>query len=78
MDIKDMRLEDVTNGTNHLSTEELGQLVDHLGYGTLDEARSQSWFQHVEHLLPVEINAADIHELWVTMIFIHGERFRTS
>lgn len=61
--------------TGALSVNELADLVNHLGDGTLEELRKEKWFHHIEKLVPKDIDAETIHALWVLLIDEHSERY---
>jgi hypothetical protein len=70
--------EQLVESTNHLSVNELADFVDHLGDGTLEDAKKESWYNHVAHLLSDDIDRDTIYDLWVVMIDIHSDRFEES
>jgi hypothetical protein len=74
----DQLTQSLTDATKNLTVDELGELVDHLGYGTLEELRQERWFYHIENVVPKEINAEMIHTLWVLLISVHEERYMAN
>lgn len=65
----------MVEATKNLTVDELADLVNHLGDGTLTELRKEPWKHHVAHLLPAVDDADAIHTLWVVLISVHNDRF---
>lgn len=61
--------------TNNLTVDELADLVNHLGYGTLTDIQQEPWAHHVANILPADDDAEAIHALWVLLIEVHDSRF---
>lgn len=71
------QLEAVVKATKNLTVDELADLVNHLGDGTLDEIQKEPWKHHIEHLLlPIMGDADAIHILWVVLIDVHDSRYQ--
>ena len=66
----------VVEATNTLTIDELADLVNHLGDGTLEEIQKEPWKHHLAHLLPQADDSAGIHTLWVLLIDVHDKRYR--
>lgn len=65
----------VVEATKNLTVDELADLINHLGDGTLTEIQEEPWKHHVAHLLPAVDDADAIHTLWVVLISVHDDRF---
>lgn len=73
------QLEAVVEATKNLTVDELADLVNHLGDGTLAEIQKEPWNHHIEHLLsPIASDTDAIHTLWVLLIDVHDRRYQTS
>ncbi|MDO8664924.1 MAG: hypothetical protein Q7K44_05300 [Candidatus Liptonbacteria bacterium] len=68
-------IQTASEATNHLTINELGDLVDYLGDGDMASIRQQSWQHHVASILPKADDADAIHTLWVVLIQLHSDRF---
>ncbi len=69
------RINAVVEATKNLTLDELADLVNHLGDGTLTEIQKEPWKHHVAHLLPANDDANGIHTLWVLLISVHDDRY---
>lgn len=65
----------MVEATKNLTVDELADLVNHLGDGTLTELQKEPWKHPIAHLLPAVDDADAIHTLWVVLISIHDDRF---
>lgn len=74
----DQLTQSLTDSTKSLTVDELGELVDHLGDGTMEKLRQEPWFHHIASVVPKEINAEMIHALWVLLISVHEERYMAN
>ena len=70
------QLNAIYEATNKLTLDELADLVNRLGDGTLAEIKDEPWGHHITHILPAADDADGIHALWVLLIEIHDSRFR--
>lgn len=69
------QIDSMVEATKNLTVDELADLVNHLGDGTLTEIQKEPWKHHIAHLLPAVDDADAIHTLWVTLISVHDDRF---
>ncbi len=65
----------ILKATDHLTLDELADLVNHLGDGTLADIQKEPWKHHIAHLLPANNDVDAIHALWVMLIEAHDRRF---
>ena len=65
----------VGQATTKLSLDELADFIDHLGQGTLEDLRQESWYPSIADLVPENYNSEAVYELWIELIAIHEERF---
>lgn len=70
------KLDAAVKATGNLTVDELADLVNHLGDGTLEEIQNEPWKHHVEDLLPAADDDKGIHTLWVILIDVHDKRCR--
>lgn len=68
----------LVEATKKLTVDELADLINHLGDGTLTEIQKEPWKRHIAHLLPASDDADAIHTLWVVLISVHDDRYSTK
>ena len=60
--------------TDSLTVDELADLINHLGDGTLEDIQGEPWKHHIAHFLPAMNDAEGIYALWVLLIAVHDRR----
>ncbi|MEK7076297.1 MAG: hypothetical protein AAB941_01385 [Patescibacteria group bacterium] len=69
------RLNAAVKATDDLTVDELADLINHLGDGTLEDIQREPWKHHIAHFLPAIGDAETIHTLWVLLKAVHDSRY---
>ena len=69
------RLNAAVKATKDLTVDELADLVNHLGDGTLEDIHMEQWGHRITRFLPAIDDARAIHTLWVLLIAVHNSRY---
>ncbi len=69
------QLNAAVKATDDLTIDELADLVNHLGDGTLEDIHMEPWGYQITRFLPAIDDAEAIHVLWVLLIEVHDRRF---